>query len=77
MLAKIAITKRQRTVAKVSLFWRKTINQIAHTLYFCPTFFNLETLTYVSLDCMIVLSLTLSHNAELVFALVLAFARST
>ena len=78
MLAKILIAERQRITAKVSLFWRKTFNP-TFDIVFSPTIFNLEN---IASDARLIfhdrfLFLALSHNAELVFELVLAFELST
>jgi hypothetical protein len=51
MLAKIDATEKQRITTKVSLFRRKTINQITCAPYFCPTIFNLENIAFVRLVC--------------------------
>ena len=50
VLAKITISKGQRITAKMSLFWRKAINQISRAI-FCSTIFNLENIAFVCFIC--------------------------
>jgi len=71
MLTKITVAEREGTTAKTGLFWHKTINQISHPPWLCPTLFNIENLTCIRLAYHYrPRFMALSHNAERVaFAL--------